>query len=226
MFKKNTRKSITLLAPAVLSLALVACSPSHSDADPQSADNTHDDHDAHSSEVRSAESHIHGGAAMAIVSEKNRITIEFESPLYNLLGFEYEPRSEAEKDLAEKVEAALSKPQNLISFNKDAKCSFLDSKPEVELFDHDDDHHEDEEDDEHHDDDHHEDHDDESSENHADVILNYELTCKAIDKLKTVRVEFFNEFSNFTELELIYLGPSKQLSAELTASRPTADLTK
>jgi len=188
---------VVLLTAIGFSLTLVGCSPSHSEEthhleDAHSATHEvetpekvetekHSDHETHS-EVRSAESHIHGGAMLAIVSQNNRITIEFESPLYNLLGFEYAPRSKEEKALVDRVEKTLSN--------------------------------------------HDENHDEETSDTHADVILNYELTCKAIDKLNMVRVEFFNEFSNFTELELVYLGPSKQMSANLTASKPTADLTK
>ncbi len=231
---------VVLLTAIGFSLTLVGCSPSHSEEthhveDAHSATHEvetpekvetekHSDHETHS-EVRSAESHIHGGAMLAIVSQNNRITIEFESPLYNLLGFEYAPRSKEEKALVDRVEKTLSNPKILISFNREAKCTYLDFISGVELFDdHDESHHD--EDDEHHDKNHDENHDEETSDTHADVILNYELTCKAIDKLNMVRVEFFNEFSNFTELELVYLGPSKQMSANLTASKPTADLTK
>jgi len=140
--------------------------------------------------VRSAESHVHGGAVLSIVTENNKIAIEFETPLYN---------------------------------------TFQAPTSEIELFeDHADqeDHHESHEDeDEHHDDDeHHDEHKEAGS--HKDVILSYRLTCQNIDKLQSVRVEFFDVFSNFTELELVYLGPTKQMSADLTPSRPSVDLTR
>ena len=228
-----------------LSLALISCSPSapetklhteHAHSAEHAAEEsqktvaeTHEDHETQSN-VRSAESHVHGGAMLAIVSENNRITIEFESPLYNLLGFEYAPRSEAEKARVVEVEKTLADPNSLIKFNADAKCTYLDITSPIELFDehaedtHGENHNDDHDDGEHHDDEHDDEH--ETSENHKDVILNYELTCKAIDKLKTVKVEFFNVFSNFTELELVYLGPAQQLSADLSPSRPNADLTR
>jgi len=83
----------------------------------------------------------------------------------------------------------------------------------------------------HHDDDHDENHDEEHDEHeeagaHKDVILNYKLTCKNPDKLKSVSVDFFNVFSNFTELELVYLGPNTQMSTKLSSSRPSVDLTR
>lgn len=179
--------------------------------------------------VRSAESHVHGGAVLSIVTENNKIAIEFETPLYNLLGFEYAPQTPSEKTRVTDVEEILSVPQNLIRFNKLAQCTFQAPTSEIELFeDHADqeDHHESHEDeDEHHDDDeHHDEHKEAGS--HKDVILSYRLTCQNIDKLQSVRVEFFDVFSNFTELELVYLGPTKQMSADLTPSRPSVDLTR
>ena len=169
--------------------------------------------------VRSAQSHIHGGATLSIVSENKIILIEFESPLYNLLGFEHPPQTKAEKTLTKEVEATLAQPQNLISFNKSAKCTFVLADQKIELFNHKTRH--DEHDDEHGHDKHDE---EEDSDSHNDVILSYSLTCEAIEKLKTVNVKFFETFSNLTDLDLVYLGPSQQMSVELTPSRTTAEL--
>ena len=218
--------------------------------------------------VRSADSHVHGGATLSIVSENDVVQIELETPLYNLLGFEYEPRSDAEKSKVSKVETSLAEPQTLIRFNEDAGCAFDAPVSKISLFDtHSDDddhhheekynhdhsdHHENEEDvrghdhQEHHQDlegeydhdhsnhhdteaeadshDHDEHHEHESGEGHKDVILTYSLTCQDIDKLETVKVELFEVFPNLTELELVYLGPSQQMSAILTPSKTTADL--
>jgi len=243
----NRLKSLSWLGAAVL---LIGCSNSESKTAAQITDTpattqqpskpiaTKEAHnDAAPAETsattRSAESHVHGGAVLSIVPEGAEVAIEFETPIYNLLGFEYAPQTGAEKTRVAEIEKMLAEPQNLIAFNKSAKCSYLSPSPKVELFEHHDDeadHHEDEaelHDDEHHDDEHHDDHDEDAEAgSHKDVILNYKLTCKSPEKLKTIGVEFFNVFSNFTELELVYLGPSKQMSAKLTPSRPNVDLTK
>lgn len=192
--------------------------------------------------LRSAESHVHGGANLSIVSEQGRVFIELETPLYNLLGFEYTPQTEAEKTKVRTAEARLAEPEKLFRFNAEAQCSYNKLKSAPTLFDassksdhgHGDrhDHHHDEKTDEH-DEHHHHDHDDEqkadhdhAEHDHKDVILTYSMTCENLEALKTVQIEFFEYFPNFTELDLVYLGPSQQMSAELSPSRPSADLTQ
>ncbi|MEP4051562.1 MAG: DUF2796 domain-containing protein [Litorimonas sp.] len=186
--------------------------------------------------VRSADSHVHGGATLSIASENETIQIEFETPLFNLLGFEYAPKTDAEKALVSEAEVSLTQPEKLIRFNDAANCSFETPSSNVDLFET----HSGEEDDEHHDDHDHSDHHEEESETddhdehhqhkeddvHKDVLLNYFLSCGEIDKLKTVKVDLFEIFPNLTELELVYLGPSQQMSADLTPSKATAELTR
>ena len=197
-----------------------------------------------SSSVRSADSHVHGGAVLSIVSESDGIQIEFETPLYNLLGFEYEPKTDAERALASKVEMSLTQPHNLFRFNDDTKCTFVSPPSKVTLFEalseagHDQDYDGHDQEDGHDHSDHHdtgaeaEDHDHEEhhqhedDDSHKDVFLTYSMACQAIEKLQTVKVELFEIFPNLTELELVYLGPSQQMSADLTPLQPKADLTR
>jgi len=240
--RKTRNSSIALKPLYALGFALILMGCSNSETDTEHHDDHHhtehepskthsgktlktpDDKttDDNHSTIRSAESHVHGGAKLAIVSEGNNVTIEFETPIYNLLGFEYAPQTPTEKTRVIEAEKALSSPKNLIKFNRHAKCAFQTPTSKVELFD---DHADEDGHDEAHDEDHNE-HDDEHKEagSHKDVILNYSLSCESIDKIKSVRVEFFNVFSSFTELELVYLGPSQQMSAKLSPSRPNVDL--
>lgn len=199
-------------------------------------------------DVRSADSHIHGGAVLSVVSEKNMIFIELETPLYNLLGFEYAPRTPEEKTTVEAVEARIAQPQSLISFNDEANCKYNDLSSPPALFetyapkhadehdhdaDHGDEHGHDDHDDheeaaihaEHNHDEEHHDEDDHASD-HKDIILKYSLNCSDMKKLKLVEVGVFEYFPNFSELVLVYLGPSQQMSAELSASKPRADLSQ
>lgn len=263
-------------------LLISACSQADTDHDSVKHHEHHEHHEHHVSEtskpstqtphsqakpvevqsstndVRSADSHIHGGAVLSIVSEKNMIFVELETPLYNLLGFEYAPRTPEEKTTVEEVEARIAQPQSLISFNDEANCKFNDLGSPAALFEthiakdededehgHDEDHGDEHDDDGHGHDDHadheevatHDDHDHDDNDNehhdeddhvsdHKDIILKYSLNCANIEKLKSVEVDVFAYFPNFSELDLVYLGPSQQMSAELSASKPKADLSQ
>ena len=186
----------------------------HSSAEVSSEHSAHSD-TAHKQETksvttRSADSHSHGGAVLSVAAENNSIVMELETPLYNLLGFEYAPKTPEEKARVSEVEAHLSRPENLMSFNAEAGCVYDKPVRSVALFDAHSDH----------------EHEDDHGSDHKDVILEYGLQCKSIGKLRKLEVSLFEEFPFFKELELVYLGPSHQMSTELSSSRPTADLTR
>ena len=142
---------VCALVFAGLSAAVVACAPAapdhahdvsglegHHHAESPSASKAaqpaaHQDH-KNEPTIRSAESHVHGGASLSIVSEKNTVLIELETPIYNLLGFEYAPRTPEERARVSEVEAMLGLPQNLIQFNREAECTFVDPKTKIVLF--------------------------------------------------------------------------------------------
>jgi len=213
----NPLRTLLILAS---SLSVMACSAPHDDhhhdEDHHHDDQPHDTQHSHTSQaetktnksktqtstIRSADSHVHGGASLSVATEKNSIFMEFETPLFNLLGFEYEPRSSDERARVQDVETQLATPEDLFRFNKAAKCTFNQPRHKPVLFEP-----------------NSEDHD------HKDVLLRYSLNCKAIEKLKNIEVLFFKNFSHLTEMELVYLGPKLQMRTELSPSKLSADLT-
>ena len=214
-------------------LALIACAPaqggaekahepdlhaaSHAASDHTEPSEAADTPELNVAAIRSAESHSHGGAVLSVAAENSTIVMELETPLYNLLGFEYEPKTPEEKARVIEVETGLALPETLFRFNSEAGCTYDKTAKKIALFDEHSDHDLD--------DDHDTDHDDHDTD-HEDVILEYALQCKAMGKLKKLEVTLFEEFPFFKELELVYLGPSQQMSAELSSSRPNADLTR
>ena len=175
------------------------------------------------SEIRSAESHTHGDASLAIVLEETVITVELDTPLYNLLGFEHEADTAAQKATVLKAETVLSKGSSLFIFNSEAGCSILHDTISVELG-----HHEDEGEHIGHEDDHHDDHKEEGTndESHKDVVLQYAYNCLQPKSLKDVTINLFEHFENFAELDLVYLGPNTQKQMKLSAAKPRMDLTR
>jgi len=115
--------------------------------------------DGSSSVIRSADSHTHGGAELAIVLEDNIVTFELDSPLYNLLGFEHHPETETQKARVKMAEDILKQGQGLFVLNSEAECSLISESKTVELFE-----------------EGHEDHED-HEESHKDVLLQYQYRC-------------------------------------------------
>lgn len=150
--------------------------------------------------------------------------IEFETPIYNLTGFEYHPETNAEKQTVISAQNILSRPQTLIRFNADAKCTFDPVTADIALFDGEHAEHDNEHDHHDHHDDHGEDASDEAHIGHNDIILTYHVTCEAPEKLKTITVNFFSKFLNLTDLDLVYLGPSVQRSFELSNTTTRVDI--
>lgn len=182
----------------------------------------HDDHD----EMRQAGTHLHGEANLAIAVDGNSLVIEFESPVYNLTGFEYAPKTDEDRALVAEVETRLANPSKLFAMNDAAGCKAMELLQPVSLNlgeSHDDVHHAD------HDDDH-DDHDasDEAQsdhdDGHSDVLVDYRFTCTSPDALRSIEVRLFEVFPLFEELDAVYLDQTRQRSATLTRTNARLEL--
>ena len=158
-------------------------------------------------ETRSADSHIHGDANLAIVLEGSRLSVEFESPVYNLLGYEHLPNTDAQRDTLEKAEATLSDPSAILVTNAEAGCAPLPVEWDVHIFDDTDHAHS------HGNDDHDGDHAE-----HRDVLVTYSYDCASPSDLRSASVELLKAFPLMDDLDVVYLGPDTQTSFELNQS--------
>jgi len=235
------RAIIKALSLAVLPVMCLACTEKDMSSH-QSSDHSHSTVSEHSSEdknqskkitavpvvsdkaevteTRSADSHNHGDAALAIVLDGSMVTLELDTPLHNLLGFEHAAETAAQKAAVVKAKSVLSNANPLFIFNKEAGCVPSADRISVELdveghaeADEHDDH------DEHQDEDGHD-------ETHKDVILQYEYECRSPKSLKNVTINLFKHFENLTELDLVYLGPNTQKQAELSPTKTRMNLTR
>ncbi|MEO9969232.1 MAG: DUF2796 domain-containing protein [Hyphomonadaceae bacterium] len=155
-------------------------------------------------EVRQADSHTHGDANLAVIVEGTSLTIELETPLYNLTGFEHAPETEEQTSIIEAAEAKLMQPEDLFQANTEAGCVATDTGLEVHLGE--EDHDEEEHEDEHGGDDHGSDTDD----IHQDILITYMFTCDTPNRLSEIDISLLNMFPYMTELEVSYLGDVTQ----------------
>ena len=172
---------------------------------------------------RSAESHTHGDAELAVVLEGNVVTIELDTPLYNLLGFEHAPKTEVQKTTASRAEKNLGQGEGFFIFNQGAGCELISNTQDIHLFEHEsrEDEHDNHHDEEHHEEDSEDAHDEET---HKDVILQYEFQCQEPSSLSNVSVNLFEFFSELSEIDVTYLGPSTQRQVKMTQDNSQMDM--
>ena len=73
--------------------------------------------------AHAAPPHEHGVARLDVAVEAGRVSIEFDTPLDNLLGFERAPRSDAERDKVTALVARLRAGDVLFRIDAAAGCS-------------------------------------------------------------------------------------------------------
>lgn len=148
--------------------------------------------------TRLADSHTHGDASLAVVVEGTSLTIELETPLFNLTGFEHAPETTEEVAAMEAAEAKLTQVEALFSITAQAKCTSADDDLEIHLGE-----------------DNHGEHLDEhqgSDDNdiHQDFVITYTFQCENPNRLSEIDIGLLKLFPNMIEMEVAYLGSATQ----------------
>lgn len=147
------------------------------------------------------EAHVHGHAGLGVAIEGQELTIEFDSPADNLLGFEHAPKSAAEQKLAGEVLALISKPEKLFRLNPEAKCSA--SMPAIEaplLLGR------------------------PVSGEHGDISATFGFRCAKPAALSQLDVLLFDVFPRLTQARLQLAGPAGQRGQTLTKAQRSVSL--
>lgn len=164
----------------------------HEGEDEHEADEEHREHGAHE----------HGAAELMIAWSGNELAIDLETPAYNVFGFEYAPKTDAEKALVDESVAALE-AGDLLQFSPDANCTLTSAKIETKLAE---EAHEEEE----------EGHEAEE-ETHSDIDVSYNIQCQHPDKLESLDVsKLFDQFPNFESLRAQWVSDTAQSAKDLT----------
>ena len=75
----------------------------------------------------SLDAHVHGEAELNIVFEGPELLIELESPSFNLVGFEHEPKSLDQHKLVENTIESLKDFRRIASISPEADCKLIDA---------------------------------------------------------------------------------------------------
>lgn len=178
---------------------------------------------------REAGAHEHGRGTLNIALEGKRLMMELEAPGADIVGFEHEPRTDAQRAAIEKAEKQLAAPQTLFRLPAGAGCVLKHTKVVLAGDDHDHGH---EHDAQHHDEVHEKGHKDHAhdgdakaehaNDEHAAFRAEYAFDCKAPAGLTTIGFGYFKAFAGARRLDVTFIGPKGQSKFEVT--RATAGI--
>ena len=175
----------------------------------------------------SLEAHVHGKASLNLVLDGQSLFIEFESPAYNLVGFEHEPKDQIQQKEVQDTLSLLSRPRKVFGFSAQAGClvesvSVTTTMAGVgkntvgyEEEHHEEEHHEEE----HHEEEHHEHSDGDSTnkESHSEFKANYRMICSEPEKLRTIEFKLFKEFLGLKSVQVQWINGEGQGYIELNS---------
>ena len=157
--------------------------------------------------TRELDSHEHGVGELSIAIEGGKVAMEFHAPGADIVGFEYEAKSEADLAAVASAVEVLENPLALFEFSAAAGCTVDHAHAALEG--------EDAHEEEHGHDDH--DHDDhKAEESHSEFHAEYELTCADTDALTEMSFPYFDQFENAREIEIqiVANGTAKAFEVE------------
>lgn len=150
--------------------------------------------------AHAGQAHVHGVAALDVAIEGERLTLEFSSPLDNLVGFERAPRSDKEKARVAQVLERLRKPEALFVPSAAARCKAGPVKIDAPVLD--------------------------AAakapkDEHASLAVAVEFRCEQPEKLSGLRVTLFDAFPNVKRIDAQVASARKQTAARLTSENRT-----
>lgn len=200
--------------------------------------------------------HVHGAIDLGIVVEDAAIAISFESPLANVVGFEYEPQTKEEIEGVRTAAIRMNSAADMFLLPASAACESVevkvtgpdylttvaaDTQPLSQSSNHASNHHDDDHDDDdysdshddhdsHDDDDHgdsHDDHDDKhDSEVHNDVEAQYHWHCDNPSELEEITLSFTSWFADVDTVTVQLITADGVQVLELDKSSTTINLTQ
>jgi hypothetical protein len=158
-------------------------------------------------ESRQVDKHEHGVGELNIAIDGSLAEFEFMLPGADIVGFEYEAKSDEDLAKIENALLVLENHENLFALTKDSKCVLADLDYHLSGEEHDE--HADEE---------HEEHADEES--HTEFYAKYSFKCDNIKQLDKVEFSYFKTFPNSSELEVQFVSDIGSNAFEVEADKP------
>lgn len=155
--------------------------------------------------AHSLAAHQHGVATLNIALDEQHLILELQSPAMNVVGFEYQPRSETDKQAVFDAERTLKNEQRLFKLTEAAQCALTAVSINNDLAEHSDTHQQST-----HDEDEHQ---------HSDIQVSYQFNCAQPEKLKRIDLDgFFKAFPLTEKIHVQLISAHSQQGVDLSQS--------
>lgn len=145
----------------------------------------------HAEEKRELDSHEHGHVTLQIAIDKDRMSIALEAPGESIVGFEHAAETDEQKAKVEASRKQLSDAAALFGLPSEAGCAA--TSVDVELH---------------------------QEGDHNAFEVSYAFTCSNTAALNAVETKLFALYPAIEEIDVDYIAPSGQGSAELEPDAP------
>ena len=151
------------------------------------------------------QAHVHGVARLGIAVQDKTLTVQLESPLDSLIGFEHRPTTPAQKAAVSALQAAMHAPKDLFRFDAAAACVLTKSEAESAVFQ-----------------------PPEAgaaaADDHADLDASFEFRCANPARLTVVETNLFIAYPRLKRLAVDVATDKSQFKRELTSPQRTISL--
>lgn len=166
--------------------------------------------------------HVHGLAYADVAVDGDAVTIQLRATAYDLVGFEREPRDDAERAKVQAARDAVLAHGTIWQFSVAAQCAAEPPLLDVPASAHDHDH---EGHDHDHDHDHSHEHDHDHGEKgaHADWTVTYAIRCASPANLRSIDTGLFTAFPSLqtVRVQLLDAGGAREVTLTPDAKRLT-----
>ena len=152
-------------------------------------------------ETRQVEKHEHGVGELNIAIDGSVIDFEFMLPGADIVGFEYEAKSDEDIVKVNEALAMLEDYQNIFSLPVNSNCKLSISKISLK-------------------EEEHEEHDEHEEESHNEFYAKYSFSCGNIQEIDRIEFTYFKTFANSSELEVQFISNVGSTSFEVEGDAP------
>ena len=139
--------------------------------------------------------HVHGVASLQVAIDGGTLTLQFETPLANLLGFEHAPRSEKQKQAVRLMADRLRQAGAVFTPSPAARCSAISVELESPLL---------------------QPSPQSGDDAHADLAGSFVFRCQDPAALRDLEVGLFASFPRLQRIDVQVAGPRGQSAARLS----------